>query len=96
MKSFLYKLLFILNLFYFSEITARKTIESCPYHCKKYSWEMSDCSQKKQAAGMTISGIVLFFATGLLAFFVIPSSETGSATPSTPVDGGPFDQAAAN
>ena len=92
MKSFFYKLLFVLNLFYFSEITARKNIESCPYYCEKYSWQMNDCSQKKQAAGMTISGVVLFFATGLLAFFVIPTAETVDADVSIPVDKGPFNE----
>jgi hypothetical protein len=47
-----------------------------PIYEEKYSWDINDKSRKKQAVGMTVTGIVLFFLIGII-FGAIETSTDG-------------------
>lgn len=59
-----------------------KLLDSAEYH-ECYSWETSDAQQKKQAIGMTVTGMVFFFLIAIISGSI---SSTGDEN-TTPFSG---------
>lgn len=80
MKKVLYLSLFVANIFYCSKVESfDKPDPSSPY-VEEYSYSRSDKAQLKQAVGMTITGVVMFIAIGLISGLIPVDSDASPTT----------------
>jgi hypothetical protein len=85
-KAFLITLS-VTNLFFMTNLSSTISQKGAkdPFYKRKYSWELSDAAQEKQATGMIISGVVMTVVIGVLAG-LLPTSSSGTAAPQSSVE----------
>ena len=82
MKRLLYIILCFFTFVSSSKLSARSKLINSPVYQEGYSWETTDTQQKKQAIGMTVTGIVFFFLIAIVSGAIEPSAGE-KTTPST-------------
>jgi hypothetical protein len=82
MKKTFHIFLFMVSMFAAVSVEGHKRFTESPVYEEDYSWDATDSTQKKQAVGMTFTGVIFFVVIAIVAG-LYPSEADSTTVPLT-------------